>query len=220
MWAEIWKTVSTDAPSWVLWPSLALLGIIFIWPQVRNIAVDLIPRNRKFSNAKKALELQKLYFEVEALKKNHGLSESEALASGREIYDVLFRTDRRDSLVQAAQPPETTAPTVGVFGRRQRVMYGALGGVIAAFMPFLYDYSTVFAHMDLAVLLGMGIRIVLLGLVGGAISFALKSSDKFQAFAIGAAGASAIIGMISLNTPVSSTLDEQISTVSKAASGA
>jgi hypothetical protein len=96
-------------PSWLIAFLAAVLLAISLWPKVHELLNDIFPSQREFRREKQKLELLKLMYEVETIKKQHDLGElasrlPQSLQSGeiaREIQSVTASTKTKPiSLVQ------------------------------------------------------------------------------------------------------------------------
>lgn len=182
---KLWEALLPSIPAWMLWP-IAVVGLVlFLWPRIQSILLDFVPSRRAYRRAKEALELQKLRYEIEAIKREHSIED---------LGDELPEPLRRD--LEAAEPeapptPAEPSPQGGPSSRAKTAISGALGGLLVAVLPFaqgglegLFDASGAYAA---GVLVGVLVRAVLLMALGAVTVHVFRPSSLQQAFLLGAA---------------------------------
>jgi hypothetical protein len=110
-------------PAWLIPPGTVVFFLLLIWPVLREIRMGVIPSYRKCAREKRRLELLKLYYEVEAIKKDHELSESLPISSG--ALSALVRAD-----VSEAATFRHGKESVVSISRWQAFGMGSLGGFV------------------------------------------------------------------------------------------
>ncbi len=179
---DIWDPLLSDMPPWLLWPIAAIAAFFFLWPKLRAIWLDVVPSQRAYNRAKKALELEKLLYEIEALKKQHSLRDIEADVPfglrGSE-HAKQFLTEASS---QAAENSDKQAPS-----SVQRIMVGFVGGFVIGVLPLLsggLDLS-VFVDANFPVILGIIFRIGLFSAMGAVFSWLNRARTMQESFVYG-----------------------------------
>ena len=105
----------SDLSPWVAVPIILVTVFVTLWPKVYQVIMDLSADNRRFQNEKQRLELLKLRYEIEAIRKSNGLDQIAA--------DVV-----PPPLAQAPaiETPLGTGERLSVW---KRFGYGAMGGL-------------------------------------------------------------------------------------------
>lgn len=147
-------SILANFPKWLSIPIIILGLLITAWPKFFHILKETSLWNRSYELEKKRLELLKLRYEIEAIKKTSELSE---------ITDVPYEPDR----VAAATTPAPVSPMLF----RQRFFYGALGAILPILITFLLaDLRGTFSYFTYIVLLGYIIRLIFLISLSGLVS--------------------------------------------------
>ena len=60
-------------PAWIATPIVVVTLLLTLWPQIRQMIADVTYTDRKLEHEKRHLELVKLRYEIEAIKKANGL---------------------------------------------------------------------------------------------------------------------------------------------------
>lgn len=122
----------TLPPGFVV-PGAIILLFLIAWPALREIWTGVIPSYRRYAREKRRLELLKLYYEVEAIKTDHQLSELLPISS--DTLRALAQTTRTGlNASDGSQPYEKETTTLS--GMR-KFGFGALGGLVVSLLPFL-----------------------------------------------------------------------------------
>ena len=138
-------------PKWLSIPVVILGLLLTIWPKFFQVLRETSLWNRAYELEKKRLELLKLRYEIEVIKKTNELSD---------IKDVADQEDR--------VAPIPTPPPVSPMLFRQRFLYGALGAIPALLLPLIVsDLSTNLSSLTSMVLLGYSLRLVFLLCISG-----------------------------------------------------
>jgi hypothetical protein len=146
----------------------ALLLAIYSWPRIRELLYDVFPSQRQFRREKQKLELLKLMYEVEAIKKQHDLGE---LASRLPASLQSGEIAREIQNVTTAPPAKKPIPLA------QRLLFGCIGSLALLGMTLLPLYIFVpvpeFGGVDVAW------TIVLTGF-GGVASWLFRSKSRMR----------------------------------------
>lgn len=142
-------------PPLLRWPLVALSIFATAWPSFREISLSAIPWRRRYEQQKMKLELLKLSYEIEALKKDHHL---EALPYESEIATAL-------------KPEYGAVAAFRPLSRLSTLASGGLGGALVNVLRITYAalHENVswavnvrpFLGSTLAVFLGAGILVLL-----------------------------------------------------------
>jgi hypothetical protein len=149
---------------------LAILMVIFILPYIRNLWIDFRHKKYVAETVKLELEILKLRYEIQALKKTH---------DPPEMQDSL-----EDNLYRDIKPLTKLIENNPLFSYRLyvRFAYGALGGLpkLVLIVTLLSIYST-----DLSVLITKVIfSAIFYSLIGGLLGI-LFGKTKLRAFIVG-----------------------------------
>jgi hypothetical protein len=110
---------SAGLPTWLFWTIMLAAGIWFALPRIR----EFLPWRRFYEKEKMRLELSKLFYEIEALKKTNELQDV-ASPYGHPIEDVSEFEELRSQHVERTEPPN-------------RLVQGLFGGLGAAVLSVL-----------------------------------------------------------------------------------
>ena len=72
-------------PIYIVIPLAVVLVLLLQWNNIASILTEVIPKRRFHQNVKKKMELQKLFYEMEAIRKQHDLEKSEVFFSESDI---------------------------------------------------------------------------------------------------------------------------------------
>jgi hypothetical protein len=132
----ILEALLPKAPSWLLVPGTIILLLLFAWPSLQEIWRGLIPSYRAYAREKRRLDLLKLYYEIEAIKKDHQLVEVPEIQS--EALNALLQQLAKPSIVSDKYHGGGEAPGIST---SQRLLFGALGGILV-FIVTTFPYLT------------------------------------------------------------------------------
>lgn len=182
---KIWEILLPSIPPWLLWPIAVIALLLFLWPRLRAVWQDFVPSQRAYNRAKMALELQKLMYEIEALRRQQGGRDieqelPEQLRGTKEARDFLRDTFQRPA------PARVEAVAHGRFERRY-VLFGGLGGLTVAVLPLISGGLGAVDWSNTALLLGFGVRALTLAVLGSVIVFMQRPGSPQLAFLVGAA---------------------------------
>jgi hypothetical protein len=142
-------------PRWLSIPLILITVVAAIWPRIVQTIREGSKQRREYEFKKQNLELLRLRYEIEVLRKEHALLEL---------------------------PPEVIVPELvpvpmgeaSKLSSRQRFFYGALGAVAPIIIQLLFvDVRIVFPSATTVVLVAYFIRLVLLTSLAGVTSFLL-----------------------------------------------
>jgi hypothetical protein len=141
-------------PAWIAMPIVVVTLLLTLWPQIRQMIADLKAVDRSLENEKRRLELLKLRYEIEAIKKANGLK---SLPSEGAAIAVMPAP-----LSQSESAPTSTGCGISIFGR---FAAGAAGAVA----PSVYRYLILFLSEPNQALptIGYFLGVVILCAVGG-----------------------------------------------------
>jgi hypothetical protein len=185
---KIFESLLPGLPPWLVPPGAIMLLFLIAWPALREIWTGVIPSYRRYAREKRRLELLKLYYEVEAIKKDHQLSELLPVSS--ETLTATVQTTRHVADETAARVHEKELVTLS---RWRKFLFGALGGgtisLIGTLLSRDYFFITTQLDFDLAFILlpAMLSKLIFLSLVGGVTVLATKPKTPPDAFIRGMA---------------------------------
>ena len=197
---KLFESLQPGLPPWLVPPGAIILLFLIAWPALREIWTGVIPSYRKYAREKRRLELLKLYYEVEAIKKDHQLSELPPIAS--DTLTALVQTARNVSDA-SARPYDKELATIS---RPRKFLFGALGGAAVFLFGALPDfYVGMFGLVgvdvvELVVLTGLISRGVVLILVGGVTALATNPKTPADAFIRGMVAPLLISLLLSFST--------------------
>jgi hypothetical protein len=173
-------------PASLVIPTALVLILILMWSRLRQIWQDVLPSYRSYSQEKMRLEILKLRYEIEAIKKSHNLKTIEP--PKREL-----KTIQRRNLGNDTEP---------VFNR---VIYGALGGATISIIKLISVLSTIIANIQTATvyfmaptIIGAVVGAITLSLFGAMAAFISGSMSRRQAFLIGVAATALAVSALQL----------------------
>jgi hypothetical protein len=164
-------------------PGAIILLFLVAWPALREIWTGVIPSYRRYGREKRRLELLKLYFEVEAIRKDHELSELQPISSDT-LSELIHTTRTGPNVSDGATRPYGKELTA--ISRSRQFAFGALGGVVVFLLstlltPGLYQIQFGGALTG-PYLLGVVVRAMILIQVGGVAAWATNSKTPLDAF--------------------------------------
>jgi hypothetical protein len=155
-------------PVWVSVPILLITLLATLWPKLVQTIRDLSSWDRNYQREKLQLELLKLRYEIEALKKDKGLETLPVSLSAPSptativVPDVRPQTHTRLSVVK-------------------RFLYGSSGALIPVALNILLLDSDLLRHYDFVILLGYAFRAVVFLVLAGSASALLSSGQATRA---------------------------------------
>jgi hypothetical protein len=177
MEAKFAETLIGTLPVWLILAMALLIFCVYVWGKIRETVADFVPSHRRYIKEKRRLELLKLAYEVEAIKKQHGLTVSDDATLN------LTRLEAGDAIL-TDPPASTEAPLTSL----QMALYGyAGGGGISLVVLFarLFSSSNSLDPIAWGFLVGLVVRVIIFGVLGGLSAFIFKSRTKYQAVTIG-----------------------------------
>ena len=179
---KIFESLLPGLPPWLVPPGAIMLLFLIAWPALREIWTGVIPSYRRYARERRRLELLKLYYEVEAIKKDHQLSELLPVSS--ETLTAIVQTTRNVP-DESARSHEKELITLS---RWRKFLFGALGGAtISLFGTVLSQYFFILVQIDFLLLSAMLSKFIFLTLVGGVTALATKPKTPPDAFIRGMA---------------------------------
>lgn len=167
-------------PPWLIVPLTIIVLLLFAWPTLRDIFTESLPSYRKYAREKQRLELLKLYYETEGIRKDHQLDEAAPAGS-----DDLMSLIRRPAL-QASMNKATSNGDQGSLPNVRRFVFGCVGGFAVFFIStinltvHIEDFSTI------AFFLGLALRGILLTGLGGGFAWLGNARTPASAIIFGA----------------------------------
>ncbi len=166
--SEAFKYVAGLSP-WVAIPIILLTLFVTLWPKIYQVFIDLNADHRAFKNELRRLELLKLRYEIEAIRKSNDLDKIsiEPPSGGSAPSEPLLPEPLPPGplppgpLPPEALPPEPS-PTL-TLPLWKRFSFGAMGALI----PSLYKISVAVALEGVAPPLMFYVGVALLCLFGG-----------------------------------------------------
>ncbi len=186
---EILKFLPT-LPIWLSAPIIIGAALIVLSPRVVELMRNLSAWHRAYDREKKRLELLKLHYEIEAIKKNNDLTKAPtpSFLAGPQTETPTPDTEEEQPLreEQAAPAPAHPVPLNGL----QRFAYGAAGAVTTAVLELPQGrLELIVAQHSIAGLLGYGLATLLMVAVAGLTTYLLlqKEATPFTCFLTGMA---------------------------------
>ena len=163
-------------PPQIYWPMLVLAGLSYYWPQIRVIWRDLLPMHRQHQRERTRLELLKLWYEVEAARKDAGVSETKQLP-------VYLRPPTDDSTGYGREP----APSTGEFRMRSRVFWAVAGALTISLLTFVVADLPKYLPLGFApvIYLGIATRYVIFIAITASLALFIRFRDAKSAFMVG-----------------------------------
>lgn len=158
-------------PLWVSIPIIIVAVVVTLWPKILQAITEFSAASRTFQREKMRLELLKLHYEIEALKKDKGLAEMPPLL------------DNTPAIAPTESPSQV--PARGTLSKFQQFAYGAAGALLPIALNFVVlDYSANASPMFLA---GLFLRLLLFALIAGIASALLARTlaTKTNCFLVG-----------------------------------
>jgi len=115
-----------NLPPWISIPIILLTLLTTLWPKIYQIILDLSRNNRVYLNKKRNLEIKKLHYEIEILKKNNNVEDIN--------FENNFNTEKEIEFEILKRDTETPSTTISI-SKRKKFAFGALGG----FLPPIYS---------------------------------------------------------------------------------
>lgn len=144
-------------PEWLAIPLILIAVFVWLWPKMAGVIRDFRTSSRVHVLEKQRLELLKLRYEIEAIKKENGLFELQEDSIIPEI-----EVSPSENLPKAEDKPAQ------VLGFWTRFGYGAGGSALPILVNLaLFDWRLLFQELDMAVLLGYAIRLVVFAALAG-----------------------------------------------------
>lgn len=178
--AEIAKALIPSLPPWVLWTTAGVAAALFIWSKIQPLITEVIPWRRLYARENLRLEVLKLRYEIEALKRQHGLA-------------LPDEGERQVTVTQMREPMKVLSP-------RSRFLWGMLGGVAVPMTQTFYVLATGPPLPEVPVWLALGrlMAAVILGTIGGLVGVMYGRHRPFECLASGA-GAVAILQSVAFS---------------------
>ena len=175
---KLFDLIVPQLPGWSIIPAAAILLFFIAWPTLQAIWKEIVPSYRLYTREKMRLELLKLLYEVETLKKEHQLGDMESLLPQR-----FQQRETKDALTPAEH--QKRLPSL------EAILFGAVGGSAANMATILFRFveDNLFLSMltPMAVI-GVLVGVILYGFLGGLIGVFSKPLTRTDAVLRGAAG--------------------------------
>lgn len=166
-------------PPFLIAPVSILLILIFMWPTLREIWHEVIPSYRLYSRERMRLELLKLAYEIEAIKKTNGLTND-----GPSVLETLHKVTSHAVTAEAQTESQRQGPAQ--MPKLQAFGCGCLGGfAVVIFQLVTIDLSNILSNPSAFVFVAYLIRVVLLVLMGGLTAIFRNPKTPVEAFMFG-----------------------------------
>ena len=121
---KLFEALMPRLPPWLIPPGAIVVLLILAWPVLSEIWIVVIPSYRRYAREKRRLELLKLYYEIEAIKKTNQLSELPLVSA-----DNLTQSARttRNVVDEITRPQEKQ---VAAISNAQKFIFGCFGGAV------------------------------------------------------------------------------------------
>jgi hypothetical protein len=196
----------TVLPTWLLVPLSMLIVFLVLWPKFVQLYRDISARHRQFDEEKRRLELLKLRYEIEAIKKQHGLGDVADLPELPPLEETGQASPKAEPLEETGQAspraepsPQADKPPAIDFESRllsawSRFTLGALGGVLIPLSQLTAGMATSGGPPLLAAFLS----IAMLGVLGGAAAVAIvpRRSTAALCLMVGLAAAAMVQSLV------------------------
>jgi hypothetical protein len=163
-------------PEWLSLPIIIVVLIVTLWPKIIQMVQELSSTSRAYAREKQRLELLKLRYEIEAIKKEKSLE----------------KIDEEELFPNIEQPTLTAEKRLGVSFDEQltfwwRFAYGAAGSLLPIFLNVLLIDIQVASEIGVGYFLGMIVRLIIFAVVSGIGSALLAkgNANKQMCFLIG-----------------------------------
>jgi hypothetical protein len=165
------------APPWLLVPGAVILIFLLAWPSLHEIWTILIPSYRVYAREKRRLDLLKLYYELEAIKKDHQLVEVPP-AQSEALNALLLAIDRR--------PPKVEV--IGI-SSSQKLLFGAFGGALMSLISVLplLESGPDLTLLTGGAIIGLVLRMAIMSGLGAVTAWMTKCKSSSDAIIRGAA---------------------------------
>lgn len=193
---EFFKTAVSTLPAWLLWPLTAVALLYIVLSRSLAIWKDLHPSYRAYTRARMALELQKLFYEVEAAKNKAVVPDIR-----QDLPEELQGTQEiRTFLREIYERPKRASEREGVWGvhRPYYVLYGGLGGLVVSALPLISSGPELSYWSSTPILIGFVIYTAFNVSLGSLFVYSLRSRTAMEALLIGTAPA--LLIQTALNT--------------------
>lgn len=171
---EFFEAIVLQLPPWAIWP-VAIIGVlVFAVSTLRDMWKELLPSYRVYSREKRRLELLKLHYEVEAIRKEHQLPEPKGVGSSKSI------SRRKKSI-----------------GWISASMYGGLGGCVMNSIRLFRVFWEMPELGSGAYILGLLIGFVTLFTISAVITAVTEPRSKSDAFVRGLAVGAVVVALSS-----------------------
>ena len=178
---KLFEALMPQLPPWLIPPGAIIVLLILAWPVLSEIWSVAIPSYRRYAREKRRLELLKLYYEIEAIKKTHQLSELPSVSA-----DNLTQSARttRNAVDEIARPQEKQ---VAAISNAQKFIFGCFGG--AVILPIsaagLLEVLDVLRDSPVEVLVVLITPILFVAVLGGVIARITNPKTRGGAFVRG-----------------------------------
>ena len=149
-------------PPWLFWPLATGLTLWIALPRF----FDLLPERRMLSRERARLELTKLHFEIEGLKKQHGLENQTS------PFDRLAPREQDFALARQTATSERVP-----IGRWKRFLYGSLGGAAVGAFRILEGFLSAPEVASIGSVLGGVGGVAVVATAVGFLASVLRSRD-------------------------------------------
>jgi hypothetical protein len=154
--------------------------MLLAWPVLSEIWTGVLPSYRRYTREKRRLDLLKTYYEIEAIIKEHELSEPIPIATDTFKAIVQLSNASNGKVVTARDDIHTHLTSW------QRFVWGAVGstGVFAA--PFFVQDPIYLSHLTPGIIIGWFLRAMVLIFIGGLTAWLSKPNTITDAIVRGA----------------------------------
>jgi hypothetical protein len=164
-------------PPWLIVPVAIIVLFLFAWPTLRDIFTESLPSYRKYAREKQRLELLKLYYETEGIRKDHQLDE--AVPTGSDDLMSLIRRPVLQVATDKSGGNQDGLPSA------RRFAFGCIGGFAVFFISVL-NLSVTIEDASSGFFLGLALKGILLALLGGGFAWLSNARTPASAIVFGA----------------------------------
>ena len=166
-------------PEWISLPIIVFAALVTLWPKITAILKELNRDSRAYASEKQRLELLKLRYEIEAIKKENGLEDIPAEAEDPSNIELEPETIHADEA-------STENIKLNFWGR---FWFGVAGTAAPILLNLLHLDISQSSNIELSlpIILGISLRFVIFALLGGLGSafLAKGNATKQTCFLIG-----------------------------------
>jgi len=119
-------------PAWLVWCLFFVLILLKAWPTIREMFRDALPTYRSYTREKMRLELLKLIYEIEALKKSNQLGDHDHTLP--KPFIAARPIDLRDDVTANEVEARERRLSIAIWGFGGGMAPAAVKGLVALFL--------------------------------------------------------------------------------------